>query len=164
MGSFPQNADKDFVLCVYAHPNIGQHKVVGAATRRVYGYRGGGDRFYVDRQDIAAQPNLFRIIEEVVKVPEPTQPEIIAPPPEPIVAEVEIKPNIIERDITDLHNVPGVTPGIRAQLNAANVHTVEQLLEFGEEGLKELKGVGEKRAATIIEFAKQYTEKHPAEE
>jgi len=164
----PKMLDKNFVLCVYTHPNIGQHKVVGAVTKTVYGYRGGGSRFYVDRRDVAAQPNLYHIIEEVVEVPEA---KVAAVPDSPVSinstipidtdeAKEPVSTNIIEHEINDLQSVPGVTPGIRAQLEAHNIHSVDELLAFGLDGLQELKGIGEKRAASIMEFAKQYAEKH----
>lgn len=151
-----QISDKDFVLCVYAHPNIGQHKVVGAITRTVYGYRKGGDRFYVDRRDIAAQPNLFKVVEDVIKV---DNKPLEAPPEAP--KQLAPIPPIMEREITDLQYVPGITPAIRSQLNAAGIHLVKELIDFGEDGLIKLKGVGKSRASMIYQFAKEYTEKHP---
>jgi len=154
--------DDEFVLCVYASRNLGQHKVIGMAEPRInYGQRKGGDKFYVRRRDIALQPHLFKVIEDVIKVPEsqpsaiPEAPQLIeAPKPPPP------SPHVIENVITDLQGVPGITPAIRAQLNASGVHTVDDLLCAGVGGLVELKGVGEKRAETIINFARQYIEKH----
>jgi hypothetical protein len=151
--------DKDFVLVYYSHPNVGQHKVVGYATKTNYGYRAGGDRFYVNRQDIAAQPSIYKIIEENVIAPEvktvpPPPPVEVVSPPE------EIAENIMESNSVSLETVPGITPAIRAQLNAEGVHSLDELIEFGEEGLLSLKGVGKTRAVTIYSFAKDYIAKH----
>jgi glycosyltransferase involved in cell wall biosynthesis len=160
-------SDSDFVLTYYDHPNKGQHKVVGYVTRTNYGYRAGGDRFYVNRKDIAAQPNIFKIIEENVVVPE--EAPIIPPPPPEIQPEVPINTstteesvNIMEIEGISLEKVPGITPNIRTQLNASGVHSLEELIEFGEEGLFSLKGIGKVRATTIYGFAKDYLEKHNA--
>ena len=74
-------SDGDFVLCRYSNPNVGDHTVVGPhgfpekllggvpmvprsdSGRKLwyinYGYRAGGDRFLVHRQDLAGGPNMF---------------------------------------------------------------------------------------------------------
>ncbi len=140
-----QGTDSEFVLIYYDHPNRGQHKVVGYITKTNYGYRGGGERFYVNRQDIAAQPNIFKVIDEHVSVPQ--QPIKAVPPPPEVSAEFSL-------DI-----VPGITPSIRAQLNASGVHSVEELVGFGQENLLSLKGIGAKRAETIYNYAKEYITK-----
>lgn len=149
-----RTADNDFVLIYYNHPNKGQHKVVGYVTRTNYGYRAGGDKFYVNRKDIAAQPNLFQFIEQTVNIPVEVKP---VPPPE---AVKEVVMNIMEIEGIPLDTVPGITPSIRAQLNASGVHSLEELIDFGEEGLISLKGVGKSRATTIYAFAKDYIAKH----
>lgn len=147
--------DSDFVLVYYDHPNRGQHRVVGYVTKTNYGYRGGGERFYVNRQDIAAQPNIFKIIETNLTVE--TKPAEAPPPPTPVSS---IPIDIMEREVVSLDTVPGITPSIRTQLNEEGIHSLEELLKFGEEGLMTLKGVGKTRASTIMSFAKDYVEKH----
>jgi hypothetical protein len=100
--------DKDFVLCLYLHPNKGSHSVVGAAVfaKRFlpnmvkvrngfsisYGYRvgGGTERFLVHREDANAAPHWFKPVEEMVsgivnlprrQAPAPPPPTRIAPVP-----------------------------------------------------------------------------------
>jgi hypothetical protein len=51
--------DSDVVLVTYASPNRGSHRVIGPQTQTNYGYRSGGDRFYVHKDDIKAAPHLF---------------------------------------------------------------------------------------------------------
>lgn len=151
--------DQDYVLVYYDHPNKGQHKVVGYVTRTNYGYRAGGDRFYVNRKDISAQPNIFKIVEEKITPPE-IKPVPPPPPPHPFSDTIPVTTNIIEVKDISLDAVPGITPSIRAQLNIAGVHSVQELIDFGESGLVGLKGIGKNRAATIYGFAKDYIEKH----
>jgi glycosyltransferase involved in cell wall biosynthesis len=155
-----QGSDSEFVLIHYEHPNIGQHKVVGTVTGTNYGYRGGGERFYVNRKDISAQPNLFKIIEEHVVMPKVEIKSVPPPPPlQDIPAEITSL-NIMDVKEISLDIVPGITPNIRTQLNAEGVYSVKELIDFGEEKLLTIKGVGDKRATTIYSFAKDYVAKH----
>lgn len=149
------NNDSDFVLVYYDHPNKGQHKVVGYITHTNYGYRGGGDRFYVNRKDIAAQPNIYKIIEDAIQVPA----QEVKPVPPPV-STIPIPETVMEIEGISLDLVPGITPAIRVQLNESGVHSVEELIDFGEEGLLSIKGVGKSRAKTIYSFAKDYLAKH----
>jgi hypothetical protein len=50
----------------------------------------------------------------------------------------------------DLQTLPGVNVSIAEQLEAQNVKTKDDLLEFGVEGLITIKGIAEKRAKLII--------------
>lgn len=87
-GSMKLN-DSDFVKCRYASRNTGQHKVVGASTRTVYGYRSGGDIFLVHRDDIAVQQDLFLPIEgEIRQLSEDEENIVYA---EDLEAPVEVK-------------------------------------------------------------------------
>lgn len=52
-------SDDNFVLCLYNHPNTGDHPVVGSSTGMNYGYRAGGNTFLVHKADIASMPDLF---------------------------------------------------------------------------------------------------------
>jgi hypothetical protein len=51
--------DNNLILCTYNHPNIGQHIVIGPATKNRYGYHGGGDVFLVHVLDIKGRPDLY---------------------------------------------------------------------------------------------------------
>ncbi|RPJ40036.1 MAG: glycosyltransferase [Planctomycetaceae bacterium] len=96
----PSMKDDSFKMCTYAHPNRGQHPVIGQAGFRDrldgfhmiqkrdrlwyihYGFRGGGERFLVHADDVKIASHLFR--EEVTV---PIREREMAPPPMPIVAE-----------------------------------------------------------------------------
>jgi len=54
--------DESFVMVLYTSANIGNHRVVGAATRIDYGYHQGGQQMLVHRDDIAVSPHLFKPI------------------------------------------------------------------------------------------------------
>jgi hypothetical protein len=85
--SQPQSSpmsDEAYLLTEYTHPNRGQHQVTGAITRTNYGYRSGGEKFLVHRDDIQAQPMYFRVV-QLDNIPVPKS-EIQAPPPPPNVA------------------------------------------------------------------------------
>lgn len=136
-------SDSDFVLILYRSLNKGQHRVIGPSSRRDYGYRSGGDRFLVDRKDVATNPGLFEVLstapEQQARTEVPAAPEPIRSSPPPVY------------DLTDLH---GVTQSIASSLNAAGVHTMSDLVEFGEENLRKFKGIGAKRAASIVAEAR----------
>jgi hypothetical protein len=173
--------DDAYVEVEYIHPNRGQHQVTGAATGEKYGQRAGGERFLVRRDDIAAQPQFFRIIElEKVAPPEPTA-VVIPPPPEPIpvapqpeeiptasvprdllegaeeVTQTEDQPApekkpIGEFDELDLSIIPGITPAIGKQMRTIGLTTPRAIMDSGIDGLQELKGVGSIRAQGIVEY------------
>ena len=78
----PAMDDNNFVMCVYTHPNMGEHNVFGATTRINYGYRSGGDTFLVHVSDIASAPHLFKPIKGEVAEPEPIKPVPVENPNE----------------------------------------------------------------------------------
>lgn len=88
-------SDDDLVLCIYTSRNVGQHRVIGGATGKDYGYRGGGERFLVLKADIALESKKFQPV-EVPVAPGVTMPEedvvTETPPPTPIAAEVSASP------------------------------------------------------------------------
>lgn len=99
-GSSELLRDDSFVRILYAHPNQGQHSVIGYAAFTAplpgvnmlhrggeyfinYGYRQGGEIFLVHRADVVLSPDLFQILPAVAK----DQPLPVAPPaPEPVIA------------------------------------------------------------------------------
>ena len=99
--------DADFVMIKYNHPNIGEHKVVGASTGKNYGYRKGGDQFLVHMNDINLQPHLFVRIQ----VENPT-PAVQAPPP--AIQEVSPLPGDLSTmfggELANLTKMPEATP------------------------------------------------------
>lgn len=140
--------DKDLILCVYQHPNRGDHKVTGPVTGTAYGYRGGGTRFYVHKEDIRVAPHLFV---PVTVVPEKPKEALPPPPPPPGLN----KPDESAPEVFDLQTLPGVTPQIAMGLNAMGAHTADDVLELGVTGLSRIKGIGEKRAEAILAYIQQ---------
>jgi predicted flap endonuclease-1-like 5' DNA nuclease len=159
--------DNNFKMVQYDHPNRGGHRVVGPQTGINYGYRSGGERFLVDIRDIQSMPHIFRVIQPVV-APEPAPPvkppEPIAPVPPPKVqkttADVVVAPEAEVEEVKaeivlDLQSIPGITPIAAQQLNAAGVHTYDDIVALGEEGLMGIKGIGWSRARAILAFIKE---------
>lgn len=160
--------DEDYVLCLYDHPNRGQHMVRGAATGINYNYRGGGEKFLVHRKDIAAQPNIFKPI--AVEATAPVKPPEAPPPPKPVVAVATrevVQPQVLEDavDVLDvetedavefsLDTIPGVTPEIASKLQAMGVQSLQDLINVGSTGLTQIKGIGPARADAILAYAKK---------
>lgn len=83
------NEDKNYILAQYTSPNVGNHHIIGAATGQKYRYAaGGGPPFLVHKDDIAAQPHLFRPIASAVE--QPAIEEVSAPlPPQPIAVSMK---------------------------------------------------------------------------
>jgi glycosyltransferase involved in cell wall biosynthesis len=165
-----QMSDNDFILISYNHPNLGQHRVVGASTKTNYGYRGGGgsERFYVHRSDIAANPKLFvpvaanPVIGLKVETPPapaalvetiPNNPEPIPNNPEPKDVEAE-KPYVRMgiKDTIDLQQIPGISGVITKELNLIGIHTAEELKMLSIEELMTVKGIGRNKALIIKEY------------
>lgn len=163
--------DQDMVKIRYNSANRGQHRVVGPETRTDYGYRKQGDEFLVHRSDIARNPTLFTEIDQYVppvqSVVPPAPPRAVAPPappaprpatpPEaPPAPTIERSPEetpeaSIQAPVFDVAALPGVTPAVASQLIEAGVDNVDKFLELGIEGLKKFRGVGEFKAAQIID-------------
>jgi hypothetical protein len=108
--------DDDFVLVEYNSPNRGQHAVVGASLdsngrQRRYGHRGGGDRFYVHRDDIAVQPHIFKPVEIEKRI----DAGLPAPPPPPV--EVVPEPKPIEELALDIESIQGIEADTGPQMS-----------------------------------------------
>ena len=76
---------KDALIRVIYNGPPGQMSVVGSATKTIYGYRSGGETFYVKAADIQAAPNKFVVIAEISEEKIKT----IVPPPPPIITHEE---------------------------------------------------------------------------
>lgn len=155
------NSDDQFVSVVYTHGNRGQHQVTGAATKRSYGYRSGGERFLVHVDDIKAQPQLFKPVssEKIAarhaqSAPTPPPPpvaiEAVAEDDIPTVPLVVVPKEVEERVIKlDLQSIPGVTPSIERSMKAAGYDTAKSILEATTDDLQKLKWVGAQKARLI---------------
>lgn len=133
--------DKDFILCLYMHPNRGSHPVIGAAVfserflpnmSRVrngysinYGYHPGGgeDRFLVHREDVHAAPHWFKAAEEMVSgiINLPRRQAPMPPPPTRIAPAAE--------DDVRLSMVAAVQAGSAAPTETRQQPTPEELLK-----------------------------------
>ena len=168
--------ERDFVKVKYLHPNRGSHGVIGttAFPNRIeglqmknkgdgwyidYGYRSGGTVFTIHRSDAEAQSHLYYILDDtprgVVNEPRPMRP---ATPP-PAIVEHRAAPVIREDRIpvdgkVDLQLLPGMTAEIVQQLELDGISTKDQILKLGVEGLKNYRGVGDKKGKMIIEAIK----------
>jgi len=137
-----QMADSEVVLVRYLHPNRGQHKVVGAVTKTMYGFRAGGDTFLVRKPDVAGQPHLFSAIERPPVRVIPARPALPAPP---VPLEVPVP-----RVAFDPRSVAGVTDDLVRQLTDRGIVTLSQMKAMAAADWTALKGVGKKRADTIM--------------
>ena len=153
-------SDEEYILSKYDHPNRGQHKVVGGATRNFYGHRAGGEVFYVHMDDIKAQPHIYKPVKEAVQqerveVEEPTP----VAPPKPVQAQAEPQAKAEQPQepqlIRDTFLLPGITPEIQEQLTELGATTPEAIYALGAEKLMEIKGVGKARAKAILHYAKE---------
>ena len=96
--------DEEFKMCLYNHPNRGQHPSIGQAVFRDkvegvhmvrdrgnqgwrihYGFRGGGEKFLVHTEDIRIAPHLYTVIESKPAPPKVDKPSL--PPPDRLVEE-----------------------------------------------------------------------------
>jgi len=113
-------ADENFVEVEYIHPNRGNHHVYGAVTKTWYGYRSGGATLLVHKNDIVAQPQLFRpIVRQIQNI-------IIEPQKQPTAPPEEITQDQIERAI-------GI-PIPKAEEKKPEVQTTPPPIVLNEEG------------------------------
>lgn len=179
--------DADFVMARYLSPNRGKHQVTGHALfgqpipgwrmiRRSpeswsidYGYRGGGAKFLVHRDDVESQPGLFVPVEtqRVLNVPEEAK---VIEPPKALSEELgevrvveDVQPNaagVVDSILSaptdqprafDLQTLPGVNSAIARLLIADGIDSKEKLLELGVGGLQDYRGVGKVKAQRIID-------------
>lgn len=168
--NFPEMNDEAFVKVRYTHPNIGDHRVVGASTRIDYGYRSGGDIFLVHKDDIKLAPHLFLPIEvEPGKVEPPKAEPVITPEPEPIMVSVkEATVSVLEQEISsvedtvvapvvfqfDAYALPGVSEAIAKDILDSGISSYDGLVKTGVDGLMAIKGIGKAKAELIIKYAK----------
>ena len=159
-------SDNDFVLIQYTHPNIGNHRVVGAHGFEYrfddltmiklqdgwhidYGYRGGGATFLAHEKDIRLAPHFSPIEHKpssgLANVRVPIQQKAPPPPPQPVALREQVEkmeePAISEllRDepITDEKFNLQTLPGIGAD-------TANMLKSDGIDTVDDLLELGEK--------------------
>jgi len=152
------------VFVVYNHRNRGVHGVRGPATKRDYGYRKSGDRFYVSVEDAEIAPFLFEVIE--ARNEEPTFPVItrqVIPPPPPVPIfqeevreepkeEMPFQQTALDQARFSLDSIPGLSENNIASLKASGFITPSTIMLAGETGLVKVKGIGPTKAKQIIEY------------
>lgn len=157
--------DHNFKLITYAHPNRGQHRVVGGSTQINYGYRAYGDKFLVHLDDIRVQPHIFIEVETVrvqesPQVAPPPPPTEITEPPEDNHKEIpaaipEISLREEEKTVFDLSNIPGISSSLAILLSERGIKNAQDVIDLGVDGLLDInEDIGKRRAAKIIEGAK----------
>lgn len=120
--------DKNYVLVLYTHPNRGKHGVVGAATKKDYGYRGGGDQFLVHIDDVKSRPDHFRIIQRAEKVSVPTPRPTPPPPPRPRANVQEM-----EKVLADPPHMQKVSPPTKGEDSGVD-HVSERIIQSAKKG------------------------------
>lgn len=167
-------ADENFKLCVYKHPNRGQHPVIGQALFRDrvdginmiandrgwrihYGFRGGGEKFLVHIEDVRIAGHLFEPMQEAL----PAAPISQLSEPIPVVIDLSEGPPPAPKRIDmagimepfDLQKLSGVTAKIAEQMNERGVRSAQDIVDKGIDWITTLKGVSDVRAKTILESA-----------
>lgn len=158
------SSDKEMLLVSYSSNMKGQVGVRGVMTKRFYGARADGDKFLVHRDDVAAQPHVFRPVEEEVKrVANPPRPRDEAPPPQRIVPQPVKKLDEPEPDAPpvpepvafvffDPEDISGVGPSISRELRKRNLIHKAAILNAGVDGLSEIPRLSVATAERIIEY------------
>ncbi len=140
--------DNDYVLVQYLSPNKGQHSVIGAASKKFYGYRSGGETFLYRHDDLALQPHLFIKVDNmshIVRKPDQVVDEELKAP-----ASLDGVEEIPEE--FDLQSLPSVTERIALRMNQSGLDSPEQILRYGVDSLVAVKGLGEMKARMIYSY------------
>ena len=159
-------ADDSLVMVQYDGP-VSEKPIYGQVTRNFYGMRSGGEKFLIHRDDL--RDTRFK---EEVSQARPTPPSVIraAPPPPPRIVKTEewrrevqspneteeqertVIDDAIEVQAFDIATVPGVTPNVARRLVGAHLATPKAIIDAGESGLKNVKGIGPARAGAIYGY------------
>lgn len=145
---------------------IGNHRVIGFATKNKYGRHKRGDVFWVQREDVAANPDAFIVLGDDLSVAGklPKTPEDLRLDfPEPQTAESDVSTQQIQDALSGIpqglidDSAPfidaGGTPVAALGLNgrvvsallAAEIETVEELqAAYDNASLVDIPGIGEK--------------------
>jgi len=152
--------DNDYVLVQYISPNKGQHSVVGAASKKFYGYRAGGDTFLYRHDDLALQPHLFVKVDNMSHVErKPDAPVVeilVAPTPAEGVDVEDLPEELVEEELAeevfDLQSLPAVTERIAVRMGQSGLDSPEQILRHGVDSLVAVKGLGNAKAQMIYSY------------
>jgi len=158
-----------------SHPVYGKTVDPRTNQKRFYGSRKCGDIFYMHKDDVFMETRQGtqvdsryklvrenRAVETVVKPPPRPEPKSqtllsgdIAALKERIMAQTQERFAPPEQAEIDLTQLPGVTPEIVAQLEEKGVKTTQDIYQLGIAGLVTVKGIGQTKAQTILEWAQE---------
>lgn len=151
--------DEEYVLVQYMSPNKGQHPVTGTATGTKYMYRRGGEVFLIHRDDLAAQPHMFTMVDNMNHPGRPVEKvKKQAPQPPPSITEPKVEevvdepPPFVEEAEFDLQKLPGVTPAIARRMRLSGLKSPDVILQHGTEALVAVKGIAAKKADMIYSY------------
>ena len=137
-----------------------------------YGWRAGGEKFLVHVEDIKTAPHLFREVDTGPRPPsiekQPVEPPVRivdeevedTRPPEP--KRIDLKA-VVDREQSvpvaqeykppsngfDLQTFPGVTHKVAEELERRGVDSLDDILDLGEDGLKDIPYIGPVRAKML---------------
>jgi len=162
--------DNDYVLVQYLSTNKGQHSVIGGASKKFYGYRKGGETFLLRHEDLAVQPHMYLVVDNMnrtsrtVETAERHTPES----PQPLVdngptVEIQVAhlredddgddPNLPDPEVVfDLQTLPAVTQRLETAMLLSGLDTPEKILQHGVDSLIAIKGLGELKANMIYDY------------
>lgn len=160
--------DNEYVKVLYRSENIGDHAVIGNATKIKYGYRQGGDIFLIHKKDYEVASNLYELIEEhrvdalsfassvndsvdnIQQNEEVSQLKVVEK------EEVEEPEMIIEKKQHEngLDKL-SLSKEIISRLREGGIETLEDILLEGVDGLVQVKGIGLGKAQKIYDSAKR---------
>jgi len=160
--------DEDMIRVRYMDGNRGNHPVYGSTINPLtgkkffYGYHGGGAELLVHRNDVymtdrrgrvvLRDPGKFMPIQEQMTIAAPAAP-VQAPPPPPEPAQAD---EPIPSQPFNFQTIPGVNKSIADQFKALGLESAADVLALGEDGLQEIKGIGEAKARSITSYLRQY--------
>lgn len=151
---------------------MGNHRVIGLATKTRYGRHKRGDVFWVHRDDVSAHPEMFTVMGDELSVsallpktpddlrldfPEPEQPSASAAQ---IAETLSGMPAALIDETLPFNLDEGGTPIAALGLNGrvvstllgAGIETVEALREaYADASLRSITGIGEKTFEEITE-------------
>jgi len=149
-----KNADNEYLMIVYNHPNKGTHRVIGPASGKDYGYRAGGEKFLVHFTDVRLMPNLFvnsvdpntiESLKQSIDIVSESKPKELKPP-----KSIDGVPVASKDKPFDINIIPGITPGIAQKLTKSGVDSREKFLSLTKDYLVKIDGISSSRAGVIM--------------
>lgn len=162
----PQMSPDDIVWAEIVDGNIGNHHIVGDATKTSYGYRKHGDRIKMVAKDVQIAPRKYRIIDPDAGVTQRIiKPVTVAPEPVAIVEVEPVAPTIVmeetpepeylawEPEVVDFTAIWGINEDRAKVLQDAGIRSIGGLLTMNETKLETLLNVNTTTAKRILSDA-----------